>query len=542
MSREEPPAASVDPQDLLWRLQRYGWILVLPVVACLCVATIVARRTVPIYQAFLVVSVDTPADMSPAMRAYAPGAAAGGGPRERIAIVDGKIHNQSFLRAVAERQGMDKDPALLARAKSATKLTPGITPEEYALRLAVGQLWTKISVGQGRGTAIQISVKDANAEEARDLAATIGDALLQQSLQSTLEKVQARGEFSKDQVVVLEERVRQAEDALRTFQESHLHMRITAGISSEAGLQLAQGLRRATEDELAQLRLRILAGNEEWRTLAGGAVMPSLSSTRATDLGAQLTKLEESATMAQLGGRSAQTGEGDALLGRITATRQGLFFEFDRLAQEAGGDLSTEARNTAAGVALDRSVLRSLQARKDRLASAVTTFLSGVQRAPRDEIELQKLQDNVTSARNLLTTMRNESVSSGLSEAMATSQVGPRLQILEPPLLPLTPTSMGASATYAVALFLGLVIDAAIVFAGERLAAVVRTVEQAEAEYGLKVVGVVPRIDTRPKPGGYLRVHWPKFAILAVLLVSALVVVYDEVVSPHPTKSGQVER
>ncbi len=536
------PSASIDVQDLLWRIQRYGWILVLPIVACLCVATIVARRTVPIYQSFLVVSVDSPSDMSPAMRAYAPGNATVNAPRERIAIVDAMIHNQTFLRGIAERRGMDKDPVLMARARAATKATPGITPEEHALRLAVGILWTKISVGPGRGTAIQISVKDPNAEVARDLVATIGDALLQQALQTTLERVQARGEFSKDQVVVLEERLRKAENELRAFQESHLHMRITAGISSESGLQLAQGLRRATEDEMAQLRLRILAGSEEWRSSSGDALMPSLSSARATALGTQLVKIEESAALAQLAGKSDLTGEGEALQVRISATRQALFVEFDRLSQEVAGDASPGARSTAAGIALDRAVLRSLQARRNRLASAVSDFLSGVQRAPRDEIELQRLQDDVTSARNILTTMRNESVSSGVSEAYATSQVGPRLQILEQPLLPLTPTSMGATATFAVAFFLGLVIDAAIVFAGERLAAVVRTVEQAEAEYGLKVVGVVPRIETRPKPGGYLRVHWPKFAILAVLLVSALVVVYDEVVSPRPTKSGQVER
>jgi hypothetical protein len=80
------------------------------------------------------------------------------------------------------------------------------------------------------------------------------------------------------------------------------------------------------------------------------------------------------------------------------------------------------------------------------------------------------------------------------------------------------------------------------VFAGERLASVVRTVEQAEAEYGLRVVGVVPRIETRPVPGGYLRHHWPKFAIVAVLLVSVLFVVFDEFVFPHPTKTGQVQR
>ncbi|HEU4725681.1 MAG TPA: Wzz/FepE/Etk N-terminal domain-containing protein [Candidatus Eisenbacteria bacterium] len=540
---DAPSAQPIDLQDLFWRLRRYGWVLVLPIVACLCVAALYARGAVPIYQAALVISVDNQADVSNAMRPYAPGGAIGGQPRERIALIDGKIHNHSFLKAVAERIGMDKDPVLLARATAATKLMTGITPGEHAIRLAVAQLWTKISVSQGRGTAIQISVRDESPERARDLASIIGDALLEKSLQATLEKVQARGEFSKDQSVVLEERVRQAEDALRTFQESRLRRNITAGLSSEAELQQAQVYQRSTEEEIAQLRSRLLSSNEEWRGLSGGATMPVLSSARADELGNQLIRHETGAVLIQIRGAD-KTGEGAAFQGRITATRQALFVEFDRLAQAAEGGLSPEAQNTAAGIALDRAVLRSLQARNDRLAGVIREYVSAVQSSPRDQIELQRLQDNVTSARSLLTTMRNETATAGVSEAYATSQMGPRIEILEHPLLPLQPSSLGARATYAVAFFLALVIDAAIVFAGERLAAVVRTVEQAEAEYGLRVVGVVPRIDTRPRPGGYLRNHWPKFAIVAVLLVSALFVVFDEFVFPHPnpTKPAQVQK
>jgi uncharacterized protein involved in exopolysaccharide biosynthesis len=537
---EGPSSQPIDPRDLLWKLRRYGWLLVLPVVVCLCAAGLYARHSVPVYQAYLVVSVDEPADMSPGLRPYVQGAGPGGNPRERIALVDGKIHNQTFLRAVAERMGMDRNPVFVARANEATKRMTGITPGEYALRLAVGQLWTKISVGQGRGTAIQITARDANPEAARDLASVIGDALLQQSLEATLEKAQARGSFSNDQITVSEERVKQAEDALRTFQESHLRRSMTAGISTDQDLQSAQSLQRSTDEEVAQLRTRVLAAGEEWRAVAGGVSMPVLSSSQASDLGSQLSKLEVAAALAPT--RAGQTGEGETLRGRITATRQALFVEFDRLSQGMDGNFTAEARSTAAGIALDRAVLRSLQARRDRLVSVIGEYRGIVERSPRDQIELQKLQDNVTSARALLATMRNESVSSRLSEALATSQVGPRLEILEHPLLPLAPSSLGAQATYAVAGFLGLVVDVVIVFAGERLGAVVRTVEQAEAEYGLRVVGVVPRIMHRPKPGGYLRNHWAKFAIVGVLLLTLLVVVVEITVFPQPSKTGQAQR
>ena len=530
------PSQAFDLKDVLWRMRRYSWLLVLPVVTCLCVAAIYARHVQPIYQAYLVVSVDDPADVSAGLRQYVQGQSPGGGPREKITLVDGMIHNQTFLRAVAERMGMDKDPAFLNRATAAAKATPGITPAEYALRLAVGQLWTKISVSAGRGAAIQIVVKDPSPEYARDMAAVIGDVLQQQNLQAALERAQARGELSKDQVAVYEEKVRQAENALRSFQESHLHSTITAGISTDADLQLAQSLSRSTDDEIDQLRLRIKSGDDEWHTLAGDQTMPVLSSTRSNELANTLVKLEQSAAMSQLNPKSGTTGEADAVRNKVTATRQALFLEFDRLAAGIDG-VPPEARTTASGVALDRVVLRSLQARNDQFASVSRNYLSNLARSPRDAMELQTLQDNLTQARNVLLTFRNEAASSRISEAIATSQVGPRLEILEHPLLPLQPSSLGPQTTYALAIFLGLVIDAVIVFAGERLAAVIRTVEQAEQEYGLRVVGVVPRILHRPKPGGYLKNNWPKFAIVAVLVVTVLVVVVEVTVFPPAVKT-----
>jgi uncharacterized protein involved in exopolysaccharide biosynthesis len=534
----ESHSGAIDLHDLLFRMRRYGWLLLLPVVACLCVAAVYARHTAPVYQSYLVLSVDEPADVSPGLRSYVQGGAVGIGPRERITFVDGRIHNHTFLKAVAERMGMNRDPVLLARAQSATRATPGITAEEYALRLAVGQLWGKIGVSQGRGTAVQVTVRDTSPTVARDLASVIGDGLLEQSLAATLEKAQARGEFSKEQVAVHEERLRKAENELRAFQESHLRRSITAGIASEADLLAAQSLNRSTEDEIAALRARIAAGNEEWARASGNATMPTLSSPAAADLTTRLVRLEEGVALAQLGGKGT-AGELESTRGRITATRQALFVELDRVSQEMEGGYSPEAKYAASGVALDRAVLRSLQARAAKIVAAIRDYVAVIQTSPRDQIELQKLQDNVQAARNILTTFQNEAMSSGLSEALATSQVGLRLSILEPPLLPLTPSSLGPQATFAVAIFLGILIDVAIVFAGERLATVVRTVEQAEAEYGLRVVGVVPRVLNRPKPGGYLKNHWPKFAIVAVIVLTALVVVVEMTLFAPPAKTVQ---
>jgi uncharacterized protein involved in exopolysaccharide biosynthesis len=532
----ESPEQSIDVRDLIWRVQRYGWLVVLPVVACLCGAAVYYKLGKPVYESQVVVAIDE-SKMSPALEPLVRADRTSGNPRERLSIVDSKIHNHVFLSILAERLGMNNDPERLLKVSRIAQLK-GVTPEEYAMRLSIGHLASKIDVSPGRASFIRIRVSDTDPEAARKVAEMIGDLLIEESRYTTLASVGARQQFSTDQIAVYEARLAAGEDSLRLFQESRIRRGYDSlGVVSDENLNSARSLHRTSEGEMQQIRARIQTARNEWQATMGNRPIPEFTSPSVADRTRELGELETGAAMAQLRGGPESHAEGEAMQARIAAGRQDLFGELEQLA-EGLPDVSPSARAVAVAIALDSAVLRSLAERRDRLASVIETYMSRAESSPRDEMQLQRLKDNVQTSRELLVTLRKEATSSQISEALATSELGPPLDIMERPLLPLAPVWPQPLKVFGLAGVLGVFISAGIVFAGERLVAVVRTLEQAEAECGVRVLGTIPRIEGWSKPGTYIQNHWAALAILLVLLLTGIVFAVDATRSAHlPTTS-----
>ncbi len=535
----EPQEQTIDLREVLWTIRRYAWLIILAIEASLCAGAIYYKNSTPVYESQILVAVDDHTPMSSALEPLVRSDRATDNPRERVLTVESKIRGRAFLADIVRRLGLNRDPELLARASIASKQWRGVSPEEYALRLSIDRIGKKISVSPGRASLIRIVVRDVNPQAARKLAGMIGDALIEESRRSTLTRIQARGEFSNDQIAVYEERVRKAENALRQFQESNLRVGLTSGPITAQNLDDARSLVRSSDEEMEQLRSRIQAGREEWMAAAGSAPLPDLTNSRTAQWTTSLAELEASYAATSLRGSMDSRSEGDLLQTRIAATRQSLFAEFEQLAQALPAQLTSGARATAAGVALDSAVLKSLKARRESLNGMINTYLRGVERSPASEIELQRLRAELQSSRDLLVTLQKEATSSRLSEAMVTSALGPQIDVVEPPLLPLAPSSPKPLKIFGVAVMLGPVLAGGIVFAGEKLALVLRSTEQAEAEFGLKVIGTVPRIDGWSRPGGYLRNHWPMLAVIAVFLLTCIFFVIDASVVAHQDTVGK---
>lgn len=535
----EPQQQTIDIRELLWKARQYGWVIALPIVACLCAAAVYYKHCTPVYTSWILVSVSGTTQSSATVDPMVGAVLERANPRERVSVVDSKIHSRAFLGDLVERLGLNRSPRLLLSAKYAVQRWKGITAEEYAMRVAVNRLGRKILVSPGRASLIEIAVVDTDPEAARALAELIGDVLIEESQQSTMERIQARGKFSKEQIAVYEDGLRKSEEALRVFQESTLRRGFSLGIITDQNLTNARSLQRSAEDAMEQLRGRIEVAKNDWRTNVGDVPIPDLKGPHVSEDIDQLGELETNYSLAVLRGGSDSRSESDILQARIAGARQRLFGEFEQLSQGASGNYSMEARAAMAGIALDRAVLRSLGDRDDRLANEIETYLRSVESSPRDAMELQRLKQDVEAKRNFLASLRLEATSSQISASLASSSLGPRLDIIEHPLLPLNPSAPEPRKIFGIAALLGPLIAAGLVFGSERLASVLRSSEQAEAEYGRRVIGTIPRIEGWKRPGSYLENHWAALAVILVLLVTGLVFALEASPPAHPPTTSQ---
>jgi uncharacterized protein involved in exopolysaccharide biosynthesis len=540
----EPERGSViDTREILWKTKRHRWVALLPLVLILCLAVLYLRVATPVYESSLEISLEDQAQLSEGVERMVRPSERTEDMVQRVARVRNRILNRTFLQGVADRLGFSRDPRLLAMGNAAARKYPGITPDEYASRIAVGALLKKITVTPGGSSYIKISVKEPNPENARRVATAVGEGLIEETRKTTLEQAQARGEFSQDQISVATEDLRRAEDALRGYRErtgvSENAMPMTSADPGQA--DAARDLATVADREMDEIRDRIRSDHDMWTSTVGsGKPLPELRTPATTRLESRLSSLESS-----YGASSARGGrEGTSLLGQISAARQNLLSEYEAAAERLG-DVPDDARQIAAGIALDRSVLRSLQARKGRLQGMASSYSSSTHSLPREQMDVERLRNDVQTKRDLLATLQKEAVSSRMSEALETSQLSGRVLIVEPPQLPLKPVWPDPVKIFLGAWVVGLFLSIGVVLGADRVGAVLRTVEQAEEELGTKVIGTIPRIEGWSRPGSFIQNHWPAVSIAVLLVLTVLVTgVYTTVTTLHhgnPT-AGETRR
>ncbi len=541
----EPERGSViDTREILWKTKRHRWVALLPLVLILCLAVLYLRVATPVYESSLVISLEDQAQLSEGVERMVRPSERTEDMVQRVARVRNRILNRTFLQGVADRLGFSRDSRLLAAGNAAARKYPGITPEEYASRVAVASLMKKITITPGGSSYIKISVREPLPENARRVATAVGEGLVEETRKTTLEQAQARGEFSQDQISVATEDLRRAEDALRDYRER-------TGVSEDAiptpsmdpgQADAARDLATVADKEMDEIRDRIRSDREMWTSRVGsGTPPPELRTPATTRLESRLSSLE-----ASYGASSARGGrEGTSLLGQISSARQNLLSEYEAAAERLPGDVPDDARQIAAGIALDRSVLRSLQTRKGRLQGMARSYASSTRSVPREQMEVERLRNDVQTKRDLLATLQKEAVSSRLSEALETSQLSLRVLTVESPQLPLKPVWPDPVKIFLGAWVMGLFLSVGVVLGADRVGAVLRTVEQAEEELGAKVIGTIPRIEGWSRPGSFIQNHWPAVSIAALVVLTILVTgVYTTVTTlrhPSPT-AGETRR
>ncbi|MBI4363797.1 MAG: hypothetical protein HY568_00045 [Candidatus Latescibacteria bacterium] len=518
----EPQSAPIDLRDLAWRARRYRLLPLVPFVTVVCAALIYLKITKPLYESYVVVDMGDQPAVSSAIEPLVRPERQSGDFRANVERLNNRIHSRNFLNLLVDRLGLGRSPEALLAASAVVKRWQGISPQEYAQRMATTSIARKILVSAAAQGQIRIAAVDSDPRFAQRLASAIADAIIEEGKQSALERVRARGEFSADQAAVYEERLHKSEAALRNFQETASRRRVTSNVVNDQNLNEARNLIQLTDAEMDQIRDRIRTDLGEWASRFGGSRdVPELRSPRASELESRLTALEISHGTTSLQIKTTPGADDAAgLAAKIGTLRQEIHSEYKAVARALGNDRTDAAVDLAAGIALDRSELRSLQAKRKRLSEFVTTYTRAVETAPQNQMELERLQSEVSANRDLLLALRREATSSRISEALETSHLGLRLEVIEPPQLPLLPVKPNKMKVMIVALLLGPVLSVGLILGAERVGAVLRTSEQAEQEFGIKVIGTVPRIEGWTRPESYLMKYGALLSIVLVVLVT----------------------
>ena len=402
----------------------------------------------------------------------------GGMPKNQVANYVEVLKSRSLLLAVSKRLGFPTDGASLKKLQGSLAVQPI------------------------QGTdAIEIRVQHEDRRQAQRIANTIVNCFLARNLRDNQEDARQAREFIEDQLEVVGERLRRAEEALVAYQKTARIVSPTEE-TRQAIEKLAEfeANRASLEIALASARARLAKIEEtlthEERTIISAKVL-------ARNPVFERYRQELSDLQAELAAALAQYTEKHpkvvALKAQIEKLQEDLGREMETIVQS-----QTESLNPIRQAQLQEALALQAQitadeAGREALATQIARFDAKLATLPDKEMELARLTREKTSAEAIYTLLVTKKSEMEIAEHMRTADV----RLIDPAYRPPknAPVKPKTFLNVAVAVFLGFFVGTGLAFLLEYLDPSIKTRDEAVAALGLPVFGMIPSHEVFRKNG-----------------------------------------
>jgi uncharacterized protein involved in exopolysaccharide biosynthesis len=449
--------------------------------------------------------------------------AEGGGRRlesRRLDQLESRVMSRPFLERVVRLLQIHEDPRIRSRARTAVEDAGDVTVDEMAVHIAVTQLRNKISI-RYKGTSIYgIQVRDASPRNAQLLARWISELYVDTSNQDALEDLNKAREFGQEQLKVYEQRLAEAEEELEQYKQLMIQQDLSKGVVTGENVNAAEALYRKILDEAELARLRTLPystdlSNSELSEARGEVFQNSRVRNQARGLGSAL--IEEVRNRLLAG--TAQGGEWPPP-GGYTTMRRGLLQLIERVVGETFPDATSSDRDVLARyvfTSLDRDAQDQAA---EFLGQEIAQFRRKAQLGPRDELELARLQNEVQTAQDLLQSFQAQLVASDVSQAVAATDMGKTIEIIDPAPLPMEPTEPNRPKILVAAILMGPFFGILLGLVVEVADPTLRSLRDFQRVFEGPIIGTAPLIMRSEGPRRRLRAYAVPTAITLVVVLT----------------------
>jgi len=403
-----------------------------------------------------------------------------------------KILSTAYLTELVHRLDLDKDANAIRAAKALQSRVPAVPFEELLNRVVIDNVRKSLTV-----TAIpysqlfQISARHESPQTAYYLVKTLMEIFIDESKRSELRGIRGMKEFSNEQLGIYEAKVKEAEDKLRRFKQGLASSQAqNVGLSGENVVKL-QEMINSCEIAISD-RMRRVAQLESQLPIDVRKMLwnedPDLLKIKAR-INEKLANFKKSASRSPLQNNyeimlnndiNLLRQEGQRLLAGLTAR---LYPQLDAATQQS-----------MASYQLEQIDLYILRARVNIADEVLNDFVRVAAAAPADQLELQRLEEELEQNRRVYKTFSDQSRGSQIEEALQHSDAEFKYNIFEPARFPLYAVAGSKRKFVSICFVAGLACGLALVFGREFLDQSIRSVEDVEASLQIPVWGIIPQI------------------------------------------------
>lgn len=367
-----------------------------------------------------------------------------------------------------------------------------------SLKDTIKQIKDSITVNAVKNTnIIEISFENNNPNLAAEIANTIANVYVDQSLTINRSRASEAKKFIEEQLLEKEKELAQEEGEKLQYkkQENILYLDEETKINIE---QLANFQAQATEVEtqiaenkarLAEVCKQLEKTSETYissETITANPVVQQLQNSLAS-LEVQLPALLE-----KYGKGSPHVTEVEI---KISETKNKIS---EKVAEIVGSKVS--ARNPiyqnllADRVTLETNII-SLETKKDALSNTIKKYDERLEKLPEKELQLARLERAVKVSENIYLLLLEKYQEARINEAMELGDI----RIIDSALVPDEPIKPNKKLNLAIGGILGLMLGIMLVFFMEYMDNTIKTTEDVERYLGLPVIGLIPKINSKRK-------------------------------------------
>lgn len=421
---------------------------------------------------------------------------------------------------------------------------PDSKPLDFdAERYVITMIQEDISVDQAETTPniVTIFFDSENAELAKQVTDTAVDILQQSSLAYRRQEFASLKQFIDEQIMVAEEKLRQAEDTLSSFKSSdnitslddesrEILRRITQAEILDNQIKTDK---EAKKEKLAVIQEKI---DEQKKDVSGD--FPESSSPTIVKLKEQLVDLEVQSASLQVQGYSEDHPRRQELINNIKRIKQSLLQLTMRMFKDKNltslVDPLSLLRNYVEESLTLQMEIQSLEAQQKHLQKTLQSYNERLNSLSAKDATLFGLLRDREVNNKLYVRLLEEREQARLREA---AEIG-TMHIIDEPQMPLLPYTPRKKLNIVIALFVGSMIGLLLIFVKSSFNDLPQTHEEIETILGLPVLASVPAI--KPKSTVSLNGHPGKNERLMPLYRDAYVYLWHRIQSSNQGKINSV--
>ncbi len=523
-------ASSLDRQVDLKHYARMLWrrrgVVVLATVSVLAAAAISLSFMRPEYESEVTLMIEERAPLARDVEQVMGGMRTATGGRygaeeERLSKLIGRVRSRPFLERVIRILRMQEDPTVRAKAEERHQAHPEVSAEEIAIRMLTQGLQARIQFRTSGPGIYQMNVADFSPQNAQVLAQWISELFVDITLQNELERIRSARDFGAEQLALYEEQLRRSESALKQYKGSMIQQDLASNTVHKENLSLAEALREQLREQAdaAQARVKPFA-----REVSRAGMDPS---------DAALWADAETQTLVRRIGAAMQSGIVEQLSvvtpgaapswppqGTYDGLRRDLLQHLEERAAALHPDAGVEARDSMARHAFARLDAEIQMGAEQVLDQTIENFRRRAQSVPVNEIEVSRLEAEVLKNRQLLESFRAQMVAGDVSQAVETTKLGLRVEILDPAQLPLKPSRPNRGKILLAALLLGPLLGAGLAFLAEATDSTLRSLEDFRRIFPEPILCTTPLLTSRVSPARGLKRYWIPATLLLILVLT----------------------